>query len=56
MKSWIEALNPLQQLMRTLGNFFLCPQSHLYRLGEVPSIRILLLDPSSQPVIVNDPN
>jgi hypothetical protein len=36
VKPSVEVLNPLQQLIRMLGNFVLCPKSHLNRFGEVP--------------------
>jgi hypothetical protein len=47
MKPGVEVLNPLQQLIRTLCNFFLRPESDLDRLGEVPGIRSLQPGPSS---------
>jgi hypothetical protein len=56
VKTRIEAFNQLQSLIRILCNILLCPEIHIYRLGEVPIFRVLQLDPSSQPVIVNGHN
>jgi hypothetical protein len=54
-KSWVEVLIPLQQVIRTIGNFVLRPESDLDMLGKVPGIRSPQPGPSSQhPTCMSD--
>jgi hypothetical protein len=48
MKPWVEVLNPLEQLIRTLGNMSFILRAILTRLGRfLPSIAFSLApDPS----------
>jgi hypothetical protein len=37
MKPWVESLNSLHWLIRSLGNFVVCPESHLNIVLEIPN-------------------